>query len=188
MGGLIAVVQQSVHRSFDALVVLGHSGLGLPEVLTEAELQLTIGAPDLLDIEDKIQELARTRFTMPSDVERRQPERGVFFADDVPEVVRRAFARQSLPLLYTCGLASMIPRSAGTQIASIDVPVFLGLGDQDLSADRYGAIGLYHSTPYATTYLLSESGHCHNQASSRVQLWERSLSWIEHVVDLREVQ
>ena len=163
------------------MVILGHSGFGLPEVLTEAELHLTADQPDLFDIEDQIKQLARTRFTQASVVPRKKPERGVFFAEDVPQAVRQAFAGQAVPLLFSCGLASMIPRSAAVQAASIDVPVFLGFGDQDLVSDRYGALAPYTSASYATVFLLGASGHCHNQASSRAQLWERILSWISHV-------
>jgi len=181
MGGLIAVVQQGLWQSFDVLVLLGHSGFGLPEVLTEAESQLATGAPDLLEREEQIEVLARRRFAVPSAVPRRQPARGAFFADDVPMEVRQAFARAAVPLLFTCGLASMIPHSADAQAASIDVPVFLCIGDQDLTADRYAAIGLFRSAPYATVYLLHDSGHCHNQASSRARLWGRVVKWIGHI-------
>ena len=181
MGGLIAIAQQGLFRSFDALVVFGHSGFGLPEVLTAAELEVTAARHDLLEIEEQIEQLARARFTQPSDVPRKQPARGTFFADDVPPAVRRAFEGQAVPLLPTCGLASMMPHSAGHQAASVDVPVFLCLGDEDLAVDRYGAIGLYRSSPDATVYLLEASGHCHNQASSRAQLWERTVGWIDEI-------
>jgi pimeloyl-ACP methyl ester carboxylesterase len=183
MGGLIAVVAQGLCQSFDALVVLGHSGTGMPEVLTEAELQVTTGMADVLEIEEKIQMLARVRFAVPSEVPRKQPGRGAFFADDVPKEVQQAFARAGVPLLFTCGLTAMIPNSAGTQAASIEVPVFLGFGDHDFTADRYRSMSLFRSASYSSVYLLAESGHCHNQASSRAQLWGRLLDWIGHLRD-----
>jgi pimeloyl-ACP methyl ester carboxylesterase len=183
MGGLIAVVQQGLCQSFDVLVLLGHSGLGLPEVLTETEMLVTMEESDLLEIEEEIQRLARLRFAVPSN---KTPERGGFFADDVPQEVRQAFARATVPLLITCGLTSMIPNSARTQAASIDVPVFLCFGDQDLTANRYGASGLFRSAAYTTVFLLNESGHCHNQASTREVLWGRVLNWIGHVSDDRD--
>lgn len=185
MGGLIAVVTQGLCRSFDALVVWGHSGIGMPEVLTEAELQVTTGMSDLLEIEEKIQALARVRFAVPSEVPRKQPGRGAFFADDVPREVRQAFARAGVPLLFSCGLTAMIPNSARTLAAGIDVPVFLGFGDHDFTADRYRSMSLFRSAPYSSVYLLAESGHCHDQASSRAQLWGRALDWIGHLRDGR---
>jgi pimeloyl-ACP methyl ester carboxylesterase len=181
MGGLITVVQQGLLRSFDALVVLGHSGSGLPEVLTEAELSLCVEEADLLAVEEQIVELARTRFVEPSEVPRKRPVRGEFFADDVPKAVQGAFAHHATPLMFTCGLAAMIPNLADAQLARIDVPVFLGFGDQDLADNRFDAVSRYRNVTDATLFLLQQSGHCHNQASGRARLWERILRWIENV-------
>jgi pimeloyl-ACP methyl ester carboxylesterase len=181
MGGLVAAVQQSEFRSFEALVTLGHSGFGLPEVLTEAELALSGQAGDLLKLEHRIADLARTRFNQPSEVPRRQPAQGVFFAADVPPEVMSAFSHHAVPLLPTCGLAAMIPHSAGSQLASIDVPLLLCFGDQDLTGRPLDVVVAYPSATDVTVYVLPQSGHCHNQASGRTRLWGHILDWIEHL-------
>jgi pimeloyl-ACP methyl ester carboxylesterase len=173
MGGLIATVQQGEYRSFDALVTLGHSGFGLPEVLTDSERTLAGESSNLLLLEDRIVELARIRFHESSTVPRKQPARGVFFADDVPQAVRDSFARHAVPLLFTCGLAAMIPHSAGTQLAGIDVPVFLGFGDEDLTGQARESVALYRSATDVTVHVMRQCGHCHNQASGRTLLWEQ---------------
>jgi pimeloyl-ACP methyl ester carboxylesterase len=83
--------------------------------------------------------------------------------------------------MFTCGLAAMIPNLADAQLARIDVPVFLGFGDQDLADNRFDAVSRYRNVTDATLFLLQQSGHCHNQASGRARLWERILRWIENV-------
>jgi pimeloyl-ACP methyl ester carboxylesterase len=176
MGGLIATIQQGRHRSFDALVLLGHSGTGLPDVLTNEEL--TVTGPDLPSIEDEIIRLARARFDPKSTVEKKKPSIGTFFADDVPMEVRQAFADQSAPLLPTCGLTSMIPGSAHAERAAVAVPTFVGFGDQDLIVDYIDALAQYRRVREAALYVLDGSGHCHNQATGRRFLWDRILAWI----------
>ncbi|MCU0273282.1 MAG: alpha/beta hydrolase [Acidimicrobiales bacterium] len=60
MGGMLLDVQQARHRSFDAVVGLGHSGDGLPAHLHVDELALA-GQPLRLT-EDRIAAAARARF------------------------------------------------------------------------------------------------------------------------------
>lgn len=179
MGGLLVTVQQAHHRSFDALVLAGTSGLGLPEVLTHDELAVT--GPDLRSVEDRVCELARLRFATDSVVPRKQPAHGTFFADDVPAAVRRAFADQAVALLPTCGLSSMIPDTTHAERADIDVATFVAFGDEDLVVDFGASLAQYRSVTDAALYVLAGSGHCHNQASGRQILWDRVLSWLESV-------
>lgn len=177
MGGMLAVVQQARHRSFDALVLLGTGGSGLPEVLTEEERSLA--GPDLASIEDEIVRLARVRFAPGSTVGRRKPRLGGFFTDDVPAAVREAFARHAVPLLPVGGLASMIPFSTHCERAAVTVPIFLGFGDHDLLDDYLGNLGQYRSLTDVALFVLPGSGHCHNQAAGRHRLWDRIVAWID---------
>ena len=179
MGGLLVSVQQAQHRSFDALICAGHGGTGLPEVLTEEELAVV--GPDLRSIEPRIRALAQIRFDPNSSVPRKQPAHGTFFADDVPAAVRDSFADQSVPLLPTCGLTSMIPDSARSERTAIDVPTFLAFGDDDLITAYAASLAQYRSVTDAALYVLAGSGHCHNQASGRHLLWNRLLDWLDSV-------
>jgi pimeloyl-ACP methyl ester carboxylesterase len=179
MGGLLVTAQQAHHGSFDALIYAGHSGLGLPEVLTDDEL--AVSGPDLMSTEEQICSLARLRFAPNSSVPRKQPAHGTFFADDVPAAVRQAFTDRAVPLLSTCGLTSMIPGSARAERASIDVPTFFAFGDHDLITDYTGSLAQYRSVTDAALYVLAGSGHCQNQASGRHILWTRMLDWLASV-------
>jgi pimeloyl-ACP methyl ester carboxylesterase len=179
MGGLLVTAQQAHHGSFDALLLAGHSGLGLPEVLTNDELAVT--GSDLKSTEEQISSLARLRFAANSSVPRKQPAHGTFFASDVPAAVRQAFADHAVPLLPTCGLTSMIPGSARAERATIAVPVFLAFGDDDLVIDYAESLSQYRSVTDAALYVLADSGHCHNQASGRHTLWNRMLDWLDSI-------
>jgi pimeloyl-ACP methyl ester carboxylesterase len=175
MGGMVSTVQQAHHRTFDALVGLGHGGDGLPAFLTPDELALA-GRP-LEEIEAAVVECARQRFASPTRIDDRRAEPNSFFAPDVPSAVKAAFSRQRAQLLYTCGLASMIPGSTDCEKAAVDVPLFLAYGDGDLTDNYAGGLARFTGTSDATLYVLHDSAHCHNQAGTRVELWDRIARW-----------
>jgi pimeloyl-ACP methyl ester carboxylesterase len=171
MGGMVATVQQARHRSFDALAVLGHGGDGLPQFISDADRPTGDALHDLLPV------LARTHTTTPPAPNRRLPPDS-FFLPNVPPSVRDAFMAQQGELLHSCGMASLIPGSTDAEKAAIDVPVFLGFGDHDLTADYVGSLSRYRSATDATLFVLNESAHCHNQAVTRTALWDRIVGWI----------
>jgi pimeloyl-ACP methyl ester carboxylesterase len=171
MGGMIATVQQARHRSFHALAVLGHGGDGLPQFIDGTSRPAGDALHDLLP------ELARARAASPPADGRRLPPNS-FFLPDVPRAVRDAFLGQQGDLLSSCGLASLIPGSVDAEKAAVDVPLFLGFGDHDLTDDYPGSLARYRSVADATLFVLRGSAHCHNQAVTRTLLWDRIISWI----------
>jgi pimeloyl-ACP methyl ester carboxylesterase len=183
MGGMLATVQQARHRTFDGVVVLGHGGDGLPEVLTSEETTI---AGSLDEATPAIIAAARTRFAQPPPVERRGLVPGSFLSDDVPEAVRRAFVEQQTGLLYTCGLTSMIPNVTDEDKASIEVPVLVAFGDHDLTDAYERAAARYTASRDVALYVLPGSAHCHNQASSRTRLWRRIVEWMDVIALHRE--
>jgi pimeloyl-ACP methyl ester carboxylesterase len=60
MGGMLTLVQQAHHHTYDAVANLGHGGDGLPQLLTRDELNV-VG--DSQALRAKIVDLARARFT-----------------------------------------------------------------------------------------------------------------------------
>jgi pimeloyl-ACP methyl ester carboxylesterase len=183
MGGMLSTVQQARCRSFDALIGLGHGGDGLPSFLTPDELALA-GRP-LDEIESSIVECARHRFASPTRIDDKRAEPNSFFAPDVPREVKAAFSRQRAQLLYTCGLTSMIPGSTDVEKAAVDVPLLLAYGDGDLTRNFSGAFARYAHATDATLFVLRDSAHCHNQATTRTELWDRMDRWVRSIVDER---
>jgi pimeloyl-ACP methyl ester carboxylesterase len=65
----------------------------------------------------------------------------------------------------------------------VDVPVFLGFGAAaDVSPNPYAEPANYTGSPDVTLHLVPSSGHCHNFASHRTQLWDRIANWVTTVV------
>jgi pimeloyl-ACP methyl ester carboxylesterase len=174
MGGMIVAVQQARHRTFDAIAVLGHGGDGLAHHLSEDERAL-VGRP-LTEIEPELVDFARKRFATPP-VARRRAEPASFFAPDVPRAVKAAFNRQRTRLLWTCGLTSMIPDATDREKAAITAPLFLAFGDADITNDYSGCLARYTAATDAALFVVPGSAHCHNQASTRLVLWDRLARW-----------
>jgi pimeloyl-ACP methyl ester carboxylesterase len=80
-------------------------------------------------------------------------------------------------LLAACGHASMIPGSARRVAATIDVPVFLGVGEHDIATDHRLIPNEFPASGDITLYVLPGAGHNHNVEPGREQLWERVTSW-----------
>jgi alpha-beta hydrolase superfamily lysophospholipase len=181
MGGMLLDVQQARHRSFDAVVGLGHSGDGLPAHLHVDELALA-GQPLRLT-EDRIAAAARARFG-PDAPPLPRPADGTtieYFTEAVPAQVRAAFRGQATNLLFSSGLTSMIPASTHEEKAAIDVPVLIALGDRDLVRDLPAAAAPYTAADDITLLRLRATAHCHNQEASRTLLWERIVRWFGDV-------
>ena len=181
MGGMLSTVQQARHRTFDALVGLGHGGDGLPSFLTPDELALA--DRPLAETASSIAECARIRFATPTAIDNKRAEPNSFFAPDVPDAVKAAFVHQRTQLLYACGLTSMIPGSTDAEKAAVDVPLFLAYGDGDLTRNFTGAFARYGRATDATLFVLENSAHCHNQATTRATLWDRMDRWAISVAD-----
>jgi pimeloyl-ACP methyl ester carboxylesterase len=173
MGGMLLGVQQARHASFAAVAILGH-GVGLPTVLTDAELS-SVGEGNVT--EEAVVTLARTRFASPPAPGSSRPPPGSFLPKDLPDPVRAAFAAQQTELLYSCGLTSMLPGSTDREKAAITVPVFLGFGEEDLTQDFIGSVALYKAANDISLFVLPGSAHCHNQSALRTMLWDRLAHW-----------
>jgi pimeloyl-ACP methyl ester carboxylesterase len=181
MGAMITMVQQAEHATYAAVVNLGSMGSGLPEHVRDPQWLET----EISTARSSLVEMARVQFGPGSS---RGPasaaERGdaLFHAEDVPPPVRAAFKDKQTNLLPSCALATLIPAFTDPERAAITVPLFLGFGEHDLSPDPHDSVGRYRSATDVTLYIVAGSGHCHNQAGHRRQLWERLSAWAGSVV------
>jgi hypothetical protein len=176
LGAMIVMIQQARHGTYAAVVNLGSMGAGLPEHLRDPQW----AAIETGDARWSLVELARVQFGSPpvgAGVPARVGPAVSFHADDVPTAVRAAFAGQQTTLLRTCAMATLLPSFTDPERGAIAVPLFLGFGEHDLSPDAHGSVRRYRSAPDITLFVLAGSGHCHNQAGNRHQLWERLSVW-----------
>jgi pimeloyl-ACP methyl ester carboxylesterase len=170
MGAMITIVQQARYETYGAVVNLGATGTGLPEHLRDPQW----AALELDTVRASLVDLARLQFGVPPTEGRPVP---LFHADDVPRPVRTAFRGQQTNLLPSSALASLLPSFTDLERGAVTVPLFLGFGALDLSSDAHDSVRRYTSSSDITLFILEGSGHCHNQAGNRRQLWERMLAW-----------
>jgi pimeloyl-ACP methyl ester carboxylesterase len=170
MGGMLAMVEQARHATFGGVVNLGSGGDGLPQYLRDPGW----ATADLAAVRASLADLARVQFGSAPAAGRPAM---AFHARDVPAAVREAFARQTTNLIPACALASLLPSGTDPERAAVTVPVFLGFGEHELCPDVHGTVRRYRSATDITLMVLAGSGHCHNQAGQRRQLWERLLAW-----------
>ena len=106
-----------------------------------------------------------------------------FHLDDVPRAVVEADTASTLTVVpRRCAAASMVPGVATGAAATIDVPVFLAYGDVDVSPEPRAEPGFFPTCHDITLFLLHDSGHCHNMAGTRHELWQRLTRWVAEVI------
>jgi pimeloyl-ACP methyl ester carboxylesterase len=172
-GAHLVVRQQAQHRSFDALCLLGFTGSGLASVLTADELRYDKD-PDLL--RTNLRRLVDARFGEP--LPQGQPrEDGFLVVGATNPLARHELARSFGPLLALVGLTSMIPGSLANELADIDVPVFIGNGEHDITGPIADLAQQLPSCPDLTLYTLAGAGHNHVVADNRHALWDRVGGW-----------
>jgi len=165
MGAIFSIWQQARHRPFDALVLLGWGASGL-----------------------RIDELAE--FTAASKRNRaawstdESAPGGTATSDLLLAGMRVPL--ELYPVLEACGtdfvpLDGMERLARGSEIlATVDVPVFIGVGERDIMQGDPRAIpNALPSCDDITLFVLRDAGHNQNVAPNREQLWDRIAAWCD---------
>jgi alpha-beta hydrolase superfamily lysophospholipase len=180
MGGCILTVHQGRWGTFDAVALLGSSGLhtAFPDP-SGGTVPITVPqrGDDLHDAP------IPTMFT---------PElfRYCFHYDDVPaEVVDRDLGAEENPWRSLgappCAIAMLSPGVVAAEAAAITVPVLVACGERDVVPDPHAEPAAYPGSSDITLVVVAGMAHMHNFAGPRQQLWDRLASWIGTVVDQR---
>lgn len=172
MGAMIAIIDQARFGTYAAVANLGGGGAGLPQHLQDPRWV----SWDRALLRASLVDLARQQFG-GATAERDRSRPGIFHADDVPAPVLSAFRAQLTTSLPSSALASILPSFSDPERGEISVPLFLGFGEHDLSQVPHDSVPRFMSSPDITLFVLSGSGHCHNQAGNRNELWDRMLAW-----------
>jgi len=183
MGSMLTVVAQARHRCFDALALLGwahgegYRDTALAGHLSPEELAL-VGDPSVP--EANIVELAKRRFGRPLPVGSTTTSEFLLGGMAVTAEGLEAIAHARSALLAVCGLASML-KLVGPDVAALDVPVLVGVGERDITVDVRQTAPSLAACPDITLYVLPGAGHNHNIAPNRTALWERVAVWAEGI-------
>jgi pimeloyl-ACP methyl ester carboxylesterase len=179
MGAMLTVTAQARERPYAGLALLGYAHIEhyerteLAAVLTDEERAL-LGKPDRIDAE--VVELAKARFGRP--LPKGTTTRSAFLLGGMPVADEALDALDGCiaPLLACCGLASML-KCTSDAIGTLDVPVFIGFGQRDITGDARSTAAALVRCPDITLFELPGAGHNHNVAPNRSVLWDRVASW-----------
>ena len=187
MGACLTTMVQATTHAYDAVALLGY-GVQITNVYEDTA--------DAAELEQRIQQTieASCQLTgaMPTDrhtVAPRSYLADLFYAGEVPqEVVDADTAAQSrVPLRAAAEVTT--PGFVEDYTSSVDVPVFLAFGGAtDVSPNPYAEPANYTASPDVTLHLVPKSGHCHNFASHRAQLWDRIAVWLRTVTLIRPAE
>jgi pimeloyl-ACP methyl ester carboxylesterase len=177
MGAMLTVIAQAHHRPFDALVLLGWSGRGLPEMLLPDETAIA-GRPDRARV--TIADLALARFgdLLPPPASRGTDTTASDFLLRVPidDAVRTSLRGAKARLLTQAGLWAMIPGIGDREQSAIDVPVLCGVGEMDITGDPNDLPG-YLPNADVEVFVQPGAGHNGNVGPSRAELWDAVVDW-----------
>src|SRR4051794_2401566 len=181
LGGLICVVTQANHQTYDAIANLGYTH-GSKDALEATEMG---GFSDPEAPRRAAEEQAKAFFGSTWDegygVPPREPNHGWLYAPDVPpEVItaddRTVAARPREPYVEALTAGQTVRYAA-----AVTSPVMIAFGDRDVPARPRDDAGFYTAAADITVLTLRDSAHCHNFASRRQLLWDRLAAWAEGV-------
>jgi len=159
LGALLAIVQQAEHESFDALVLLGASTRGLRQLLSDEELAYA-DRPEAARAE--LVRLARKRsggeawFELPAIA-----RAGAIFGGGADPAALAAMRRVGCDVVSVPALFSMIPGCAAPWAERVRVPIFLGLGERDITGPPHEVVASFPASHDVTLHVLPATGHSH---------------------------
>jgi pimeloyl-ACP methyl ester carboxylesterase len=179
MGAMLTVTLQGRHSAYAGLGLLGfaqiqdYADTELATHLSPAERDV-LGDPATLARE--LVPLAQAKFSRP--LPRGTTARSPFLLGGmpVPEEALAAIDRCASHLIAVCGLGSML-KCAAPEMRLIDVPVFVGFGEHDITGDARDTANALPSCRDITLFELAGAGHNQNVAPNRHELWDRLGQW-----------
>lgn len=164
MGAMQVITQQALCATWDAIGVLGYTAQG---VHLHVAGQLISADPGPTDPD-------APPYWMPD----RQMLRASFHWDDVPEDVLRVDDAMLVEVPDVLSKQSITGGIVTGDAKKIRVPVYICLGERDVSPDPYMEPYFYKASPEVTLHILPRSGHCQNFASTRIEMFDRIDRWI----------
>lgn len=184
IGACLTVITQARHRCYDATVLLGFTH-GQKEVAVSAVGNAEHEPVDDADTSRQLAiEQARAFFGETWDdvygFAPREPNHGWLHRPDVPAAVIAADDDQAVRWPRQAYVDALLAGYSASFAAQLDCPLFLGFGDHDVPPTPHADVAFYTSSRDVTLYILPNSAHCHNFASTRTELWDRIGRWVAH--------
>ncbi len=199
MGGCFLVVHQGQLRSFDAVAILGYSAVhtsvpsrpGTPNLPMPWMVRSSFPhAPIILNPEvmEALMAVSNPDELANAVSAEEHMWTWAFHHDDEPrDIVRQdmdAISGGPLPVWRSattpaCAILGVAPGAVATEAAAINVPVFLGMGVQDVIVDPDREPMAYKSAPEVVFARFPQMAHMHNFAPTRELLWGRLQTWVD---------
>jgi hypothetical protein len=169
MGGMMTIVQQARHRTYDGVMIMGYTADSVYSTVNGQKLRMA----DFLPQGDYPDYSSPDRSSMHENFHWKDVLAAVIAADD-------ALAAETPTSIGFDSIRTGIVRE---EAGKIDVPVYICLGEQDVSPDPHAEPGFYRASNDVTLHLLPRSAHCQTFASTRHQMWNRMHRWSQAIAD-----
>jgi pimeloyl-ACP methyl ester carboxylesterase len=190
LGGMQLTAHQAAHPTFDAVGFLGWSAIH-----TQVPTQDGAVSPHA-DPEKSGPTSLEEAWSGPI-TEALAPLRYIYYWEDVsPRIVAEdlsvGFPTRTAAVLPAWTTRTFLPFAAicmgegivADEAAAIQVPVFVGAGERDVTLDLHAEASAYHGSRDVTLFELSRSAHMHNFSPRRTILWERLQLWLDTIESL----
>jgi alpha-beta hydrolase superfamily lysophospholipase len=180
MGSCLTTMVQAKAGVYDAVALLGYA-VQITNVYEDTA--------DAADLESRVQQSIEAACQLTGASPEASHTIGprsylcdLFYAGEVPQqVIDADTAVQSRVPVRAAGEVTT-PGFVAHHAAQLEIPVFLAFGAAvDVSPNPHAEPAHYTGSPDVTLYLVPKSGHCHNFASHRAELWDRVATWVPTV-------
>ncbi len=176
MGAMLTIAQQARHGQHAAVALLGFCTAGLPQYLSPQVKEL-LAEPAKL--REQIIDLAKKMFPDPyPDLNRGAgASGGIYGSGHAQRAGIEALKMATDRLLPTPAFQSILPGNVAAEAAAIEVPVFLGIGEQDMIDEPQVVPASFPASAAVELRVFAGMGHAHFLYPSRVELFDALAAW-----------
>lgn len=178
MGAMMTILQQAAHAPHAGVALLGFSTRGLPEYLPEA-----LRAQPLAALREQLTTLTRQIFGEPfARIQGDRESRSIFAGRSADPRAVAALKRAAAPIMAMPACLSMLPGNVSAEAAQIRVPVFLGLGENDMAGPPHAIPAAFTGSFDVQLHLAAGAGHAQFLFASRGRLMSRIDDWARQIL------
>jgi pimeloyl-ACP methyl ester carboxylesterase len=184
LGGCLAIVEQAIHGSYDAVANLGftHGGKEVIESGPASGPNEDAATPMQVAV-DQAKAFLATGWEAGYGVAPRALHHGWLHAADVPAEVIAADDEKASAWPRQSYVGALLAGHSATYAGRLTCPVLVAFGDRDVPERPHDDVAFYRASQDVTLLVLSGSAHCHNFAATRTALWDRLGTWTAAAAD-----
>lgn len=181
LGACLTVVTQARYGCYDAVALLGftHGQKDVSVTAVGATEREPHNDPDMLRETAIAQAQAFFGETWADGYAfaPREPNHSWLHRPDVPAAVIVADDAQAVRWPRQSYVDALLAGYSASFAEQLDCNVFIGFGDHDVPPIPHADVAFYSRSRDVTLFILPNSAHCHNFATTRTKLWNRIGLW-----------